>query len=231
MTDLVSVLIPSYNSLLFLKTCSLPSVLGQTFQNFEILIANEGEDEGVRKFIDSLEDPRIKYHECKERTYTSTYNRWCTGGAFGVNMLLDLAEGDYIAHLDQDDIWFPDALEKRIKALEEFDVDFVYGKAFRSLSRQWFGSVFKGEKGVNTLHHFTVLYRKHLKEVRYLETGVSPVDYERWMTMHHTGKYRMHFLDSGIGIYNEGKSPDKTPLPELHMLYEHFVGSHLKEFL
>lgn len=229
MSPMVSVLIPTYNSFEYLRTCSLPSVLAQTHQDYEVLIANEGHDPKVLELISKIGDARIKYCEYEERTYSDQYNRWCTGGAHGINMLLDRAEGKYIAHLDHDDIWFPHALEKRIEVLEHsHDIDFVYGKAFRSLSRQWFGSEFKGEHNTNTLHHFTVLYRYQLREVKYLETGRSPVDYNRWYRIYHARKYNMHFLDAGIGIYNEGKTPEKTPFREINMLYEHLVGVPIK---
>jgi hypothetical protein len=75
-------------------------VLAQTHQDYEVLIANEGYDTKVKNLINSIGDARLKYYEYEERTYNDQYNRWCTGGAHGVNMLLDRAEGKYIAHLN-----------------------------------------------------------------------------------------------------------------------------------
>lgn len=105
----ISVLVPVYNTKeTYLREC-IESILSQTFNNFELLILNDGSINNVEEVIKSYNDKRIFY-----------YKNWKSEGITkSRNKLLKLAKGKYIAVQDHDDISFPDRLEKEYNFLEK----------------------------------------------------------------------------------------------------------------
>lgn len=105
----ISVLIPIYNvEETYLKAC-LDSILKQTYQDFEILLLNDGtKNENMEAFISSFHDNRILYRK----------NDINQGISKSRNILMDWAQGDYFAVMDQDDIAMPDRFEKQLAFME-----------------------------------------------------------------------------------------------------------------
>lgn len=115
MEDLISIIIPVYNVEPYLCQC-LDSVIGQTYENLEILIIDDGSTDGSGKICD-------KYAERDERIRVfHTENR---GLSAARNMGLDESNGKYIAFIDSDD-WFElDAIERSVEAVSKSKVDIV----------------------------------------------------------------------------------------------------------
>lgn len=103
----VSVIIPTYNPGGFLKTTA-ESVLCQSCDDLELLIIDDGSDEDVKSIAESLNDNRVSY-----------FRKENGGTASARNYGLGRAKGDYIAFLDQDDLWPDDFLSKMILSLDE----------------------------------------------------------------------------------------------------------------
>ena len=100
--------IPLYNKGLHIKR-AIDSVLNQTFQNFEIIIIDDGStDEGV-EVVRGCMDHRIRLIQQKNKGVSTARNR-------GVSA----AEADLIAFLDADDEWFPGHLEEIMKLKNNF---------------------------------------------------------------------------------------------------------------
>ena len=92
----------------YLKEC-IDSILNQTFTDFEFLIVDDcPEDKECEKIIKSYTDGRIKY-------YRNEKNLGISGTR---NRLLDLAQGEYIAVMDHDDISLPTRFEKQVAYLD-----------------------------------------------------------------------------------------------------------------
>lgn len=119
MMPTVSVIIPSYNHEKFIKEC-IESVLSQTFQDFEIIITDDGSTDRTVEIIKSFGDPRIKL-------FVLTENR---GACIAANNCINHSNGKYIAMLSSDDVWYPEKLEIQVKYLEEHpNIAVVFGKA------------------------------------------------------------------------------------------------------
>ncbi len=106
MTKTISVIIPTYNRVAYLKE-AIESVLRQTFQDIEIIVVDDNSTDNTREMVASYKD-RVKYvfQENKER------------GAARNNGIIH-SEGEYIALLDSDDMWLPNHLEICLRALKE----------------------------------------------------------------------------------------------------------------
>lgn len=113
---LVSVLMPAYNSEKYIAQ-SIQSILNQTFTDFELCIINDGSTDDTSAVIDSFDDPRIiKIHRTQNCGLVATRNA-----------LIDQARGKYIAYLDNDDVAFPDRLQKQFIFLEAGVADICSG--------------------------------------------------------------------------------------------------------
>ncbi len=116
MGDLVSIVMPSYNTGEYIAE-SIRSVLAQSYPAWELLIVDDcstdGTEEAVRPF---LEDERIRFFR----------NEVNSGAAVSRNRALREAKGRWIAFLDSDDLWTPEKLEKQIRFMEQNGCHFSY---------------------------------------------------------------------------------------------------------
>ena len=108
----VTVIMPVYNKAENLKE-SIQSVLNQTYQNFELLIVNDGSTDGSEEIIQRFMayDQRIKYIKQENN-----------GVATARNLGIAMATGVYISFLDADDLYKEDFLEKMIKVIKDKNV-------------------------------------------------------------------------------------------------------------
>lgn len=111
----VSVLLPVRNGSVFLRD-ALQSLLAQTFGDFEILVLDDGSDDGSAALARSLGDHRIRVHEDGRRL----------GLAARLNQGVQLARGELIARMDADDVCLPRRFELQVAFLHAHpEVDLV----------------------------------------------------------------------------------------------------------
>ncbi|MGH7504542.1 MAG: glycosyltransferase family 2 protein [Longimicrobiales bacterium] len=103
---LISVVVPTYgHGHLILET--LESVFAQTYENVEVIVINDGSPDDVARILAPLREAgRIRYIEQENRGQSSARNRG-----------LELASGEFVAFLDDDDLWPPDRLASQADAL------------------------------------------------------------------------------------------------------------------
>jgi glycosyltransferase involved in cell wall biosynthesis len=103
---LVSVIVPVYNAEKYI-VATVQSVLDQTYANFELLLIDDGSPDRSIDLCQQFGDPRIRIVRQENRGVAAARNH-------GVR----LAQGEYIAFLDADDIWLPTKIAKHIHHLE-----------------------------------------------------------------------------------------------------------------
>lgn len=111
---LVSIIMPTYNCAKYISE-SIESVINQTIDNWELLIADDCSTDDTPAVVEKyLIDSRIKY--------------WCLAQNSGPDVArteaLRKAQGKYIAFLDSDDIWYPEKLKRQIEYMESNNIDF-----------------------------------------------------------------------------------------------------------
>jgi len=104
----VSVIIPTYNRPTLLPR-AIKSVLNQTYQDFEIIVVDDGLEYRAEEVVKAFNNSRIKYFLHKQSR----------GGGAARNTGIKNSQGEFIAFLDDDDEWLPEKLEPQVKALEE----------------------------------------------------------------------------------------------------------------
>jgi glycosyltransferase involved in cell wall biosynthesis len=108
-TPLVSIVVPTYNRAYCLAK-TIESALAQTYQNLEILIIDDGSTDETSELIarEYAAETRIRY------SYQTN-----AGVSAARNHGFNLANGEYIALLDSDDLWQPWKLELQVAILEQ----------------------------------------------------------------------------------------------------------------
>ncbi|GGK56535.1 glycosyltransferase family 2 protein [Rufibacter glacialis] len=104
----LTVLMPVYNSEKYLAE-AMDSILGQTFQDFEFLIIDDGSSDQSQAIIHSYQDPRIRFYQ----------NEQNLGISQTLNKGIKLANASLIARMDADDISYPLRLEKQYAYMQE----------------------------------------------------------------------------------------------------------------
>ncbi len=125
----ITVLMPIYNGEKYLQE-AIESILIQTFNRFEFLIIDDGSKDNSSEIIQSYADERIRY----------IINRKKLGIPESLNKGLQLAQGEYIAHMDCDDISHPKRLEKQVRFMDAHPNVGVCGtwvKVFGKLEATW----------------------------------------------------------------------------------------------
>jgi glycosyltransferase involved in cell wall biosynthesis len=102
MKHLVSILLPVYNGAAYLRE-SLDSMLRQSYQDFELIIIDDGSRDKSARIIQSVHDHRIRFYRQENRGLAATLNR-----------AIALSKGEYLARQDQDDMSLPDRLKKQL---------------------------------------------------------------------------------------------------------------------
>ncbi len=165
---LISIYTPTYNRNQLLRERAIPTVLAQTYTNFEYLIIHDGlEDNDLGRIIESYDDPRIKYFKIKRdpnRYPPSKENDWLAGPVIPSNKALEEVKGDWICRLDDDDTWTKDHLEVLLKFALEGEYDFVSAQyeAIRYGNKEIVGADERGIGGIQTW-----LYKGLLKHFKY----------------------------------------------------------------
>lgn len=119
-----SIIVPIYN-----KKNSLPltikSVLQQTFSQFELILVDDGSNDGSLELIEAINDPRIKIFAKENGGVSSARN-------FGINQ----AQQDWVCFLDADDWWHPQYLELLKKYIQANANVYFFSTKFKELIDQ-----------------------------------------------------------------------------------------------
>lgn len=128
----VSIIIPTYNRAELLKK-AIDSVLNQTYENIiEIIITDDGSTDSTKEVVKECQkkDPRIIYAINTKYTHGPTGNK---------NNGLDLAKGEFIGILDDDDILLPNAVEDLIDVYLKYGYKIIFANCLRSDNNEFSG--------------------------------------------------------------------------------------------
>lgn len=104
---LISIVLASYNHVRFIQQ-AVKSVLSQTFDDFELLVLDDGSTDGTSKVVEKIHDKRINLVKLKP-------NRRFHPRNIGIKM----AKGKYIAFQNSDDVWLPNKLKQQVEFMEK----------------------------------------------------------------------------------------------------------------
>ncbi len=127
-SPLVSVCVATYNRCDLLVNRCLRSILDQTYQNLEVVVVGDHCSDNTPMVLGNFDDPRVRFVNLEQRgNYPKEpHRRWMVAGSVAMNRGLELAQGDYVTHLDDDDEFLPDRIERLVEFARQEQADFVF---------------------------------------------------------------------------------------------------------
>jgi O-antigen/teichoic acid export membrane protein len=196
---LVTVHIATYNRGKLIAERAIASVLAQTHQNLEVVVVGDCCDQATADAVLAVRDPRVRFENLAVRgPYPEdAWARWMVAGTAPVNRALELARGEWITPLDDDDEFTPDHIEVLLDECKRRRLELVYGVAAMEVETGKWQHVGQWPPREGHIAHQAVLYWGGLKFWHYwpdcwrLE---EPGDWNMWRKMRKAG-VRMGFLD------------------------------------
>lgn len=230
---LISVVINTWNRGKLLTERTLPSVLTQTYQNFEIVIVGDGCTDDTEERVRAMRDPRIRYLNMpKHGDYPQDpLDRWRMAGVLASNKAMDLARGEWLAYIDDDDVYLPDRLEATLGHALATKAEFVYGIGEQEIQPGIWHKVGSWPPKTGSVCHSAVLYSAMLRVFKYDPEAWKrnlPGDGDRWERMYGAG-VKMSFLDRVV--CRAPLRPGETLLQGLMVLTDYRRQSYMEAVL
>lgn len=212
-TPLVSIIMPTYNREKYLPF-AIDSVITQTFNNFEMIIVDDGSSDNTKQLIEQYKnDKRIRYFYQENQ-----------GQSVARNVGLKQANGKYICFLDSDDLFMPEKLAKQVAFLENnpeiaithSDEELIdeNGHVFSTYNMERYSGILYEKLLIdNCISITTAMVRRECFEElgMFDETVKVADDYELWLRF--STKYKFHYEAQYFAKYRVMKnqlSSDKT---------------------
>jgi teichuronic acid biosynthesis glycosyltransferase TuaG len=197
---LISIVMPAYNAERYLKE-AMDSVLKQTYSNWELILIDDGSSDNTVEVATKVaaNDSRIKFYINPENLGVSNTR----------NKGISLANGEWIAFLDSDDIWKEKKLEKQLNFSKEKKSDFTYsgvcyisenGTPYKGLFEVPLITSYQELLKQNVITCSSVLIKKNLLETVEMERDDMHEDYAVWLRILKTG-INAHGLNEPLLIY------------------------------
>ena len=178
MNELVSVIMPSYNTGDYIAD-SIRSVLAQTYTDWELIIVDDCSADHTVEVIGSFDDPRIILLQ----------NEQNSGAAVSRNRALRAAKGRWIAFLDSDDIWEPEKLAKQLSFMKQNHYAFTYTDYRICYNGEWMPYINIGPDHVDRrrLYRYcyfstiTVMYDREVIGLIQIKDIKKHNDYAMWL--------------------------------------------------
>lgn len=196
----VSIIIPVHNAKNYIDE-TVNSVLSQTENDWELILAENGSDDGTAEELErlSLTDERIRVLRLTTK-----------GAALARNEGLKASKGRYIAFLDADDLWKPEKLEKEIRFMQETNAAFAFtGYEFGDENAAPTGKIVHVPETLNhkqamkntTIFTSTVMFDTNLidKEKLFMP-NIKSEDTALWWSVLRQG-YLAHGLNENLVLY------------------------------
>ena len=207
---LITVIVATYNRAgLLLERC-IPSILNQTYENLELIVVGDGCTDETEKHMQIIKDPRLRFVNLPQRGRypEDPRHRWMVAGTPAINKGLSMAKGDFITHLDDDDEYIPDRLEKLSRFATENECDFVW--------HPFWAEVGDGVWRVNRALRFTyaqvttssVFYRSWFKKIPWDTQAYllnEPGDWNRLRKIRYFRPVSMRYPEPLLRHYRERK--------------------------
>lgn len=229
-----TIIMSTYNRMAVLPR-AIKSVLNQTFSDFEFLLIDNGSTDDTRFVVDNFRDPRLRYILNPKPTNS------CDGPR---NLGIEMAKGELVSFLDDDDIWYPERLEKVKEAFDKNpDASAVCHNEYRRINGR-----------IDTvLKHgpFTIdLYERLLYERNCLSSCATTIkkdllrqlggfdlrkefyatsDYDLWIRMA-AKRVKIHFIEEPLGEFTLNGNNWSIVNPAFESKVASLIKYHILEY-
>jgi glycosyltransferase involved in cell wall biosynthesis len=200
---LISVILPVYNRANWVAR-AIDSVLSQTYQNFELLVIDDGSTDDTSRVLENY-GSRLKVLKQAHR-----------GATAARNLGLEYARGEFVAFIDSDDRWYADRLSSQLHCFNRREVGLVFGNAAlvdyrqtppRHLKRTFFDNVRPSrgrvmeffERGCFVPFSSVLARRRCFTETGGFTTGRVAADYLKWLEI--SARYEFDYVPNPVYEY------------------------------
>jgi hypothetical protein len=206
-TPLVTVRIATYNRAEILVERTLPTVFAQTYPHLEVLIVGDHCTDDTAQRLARIPDRRVRFVNLPERgRYPERpWARWMVAGAAPMNHALDVARGEWIAPLDDDDEFTPDHVEALLDACRRERWEMAFGVARMQLPWAEWREVGSAPLRADHVCHSAVLYWSGLRFMPHNWNAWrmgEPGDWNLWRRMKWSG-VRIGFVPKVVTIHHQ----------------------------
>ncbi len=195
---LVTVRIATYNRGQLVADRAVASALAQTHENVEVLVVGDHCDDVTANAVLAVRDRRVRFVNLAERGRypEDAMMRWMVAGAAPMNHALDIARGEWIAPLDDDDEFTPDHVEALLDECRSRSLEFVYGVAEMEQSDGTWTRCGSWPVRPGQIVHAAVMWSSRIKLRHDVESWKldEPGDWNLWHRMRDAG-VPMGFVD------------------------------------
>ncbi len=176
-----SILVPALDTKETYLRAMIDSCLGQTYGNFELILADASKEDQVEKVVGTYKDPRIRYRRLRQNA----------GISANTEQALMYATGDYVGLLDHDDVLTPDALFEMAVCIEKYKKEQIQLQLLYSdedkcdqLQQNYFEVNRKPDFNLdlilsnNYICHFMVMKRQLMQELGFRSVCDGAQDYD-----------------------------------------------------
>jgi glycosyltransferase involved in cell wall biosynthesis len=202
---LVSVYIPTFERAELILSRTLPSVYGQDYENWEVVIIGDCMEDRQADLLRKISDRRVYFHNLRKRgNYPSSpLAHWYTAGMKPANFALRLVRGHWITPLDDDDEFTPTHISSLLGLAREKHVEWAHGQVIIK-GRSCDPDLVLGqlEPKMGGIANVSSLYHGALKSFRYNPNCWRydyPADWDLWERFLHAGVSHEH-LDDVVSI-------------------------------
>lgn len=196
---LVSIILPTYNGEKYILE-AIRSCLRQTYKNIELIIVDDGSTDRSAKIIRSFRDSRIMVIEKKSNE----------GLPKALNSGFEIARGEYLTWISDDNLFHPKALEKLLKFLKAKKTDFVFSAYYACSSNLKIKKIVQ-LSGLLSLKNDnpigpSFLYTQKIKKVigEYNPEAEFVEDYDYWIRI--SKKFPIYYLNLPLYFYRKHKN-------------------------
>lgn len=212
---LVSVCIATYNRAALLVERCLPSVLAQSYPHLEVIVVGDGCTDETAERVAAIRDPRLRFVNLERRGEypADSLRRWMVAGTPAVNKALAQAKGELITHLDDDDEYLPERLEKLVAFIRDEGGDLVWHPFwFEDPDGRWLLNDARAF-AFSRVTTSSVLYRSWFKKMPWDAEAhrlMEPGDWNRFRRLRYVGSVFRRFPEPLVRHYRE-RRPGPAP--------------------
>jgi glycosyltransferase involved in cell wall biosynthesis len=226
----VTIAIPFYNAEDFLAD-AIRSVFAQTYENWELILINDGSTDGSLKIAESVKDSRVRvYSDGKNKKLASRLNE-----------VISLAKYDFIARMDADDLMSPMRIQRQMEIFEQYPDKDIVSTGVCSITND--NSII-GSRGclangvslndllykrIGILHAAVIARKSWYKRNNYNPLLKVAQDYELWLQSCFNNDLHIFLLDEPLYYYREeGNVTEKKMLLAYNyerQAYKRYAGS------
>ncbi len=214
---LISLVIATYSRGKILSERTIPCILNQTYQNFEIVIVGDHCIDDTKDRIAQIGDPRIVFYDLPKRGCypADPKNRWFVQGVVPRNKGLELAKGKWLCWISDDDVLLPNHFESLLRFAQKGDYEFVSAAyEYEKNGKRYIQDASEFTPRIGGMQ--TWMYRSYLKLFTWnihswRKSWNRPCDYDLQERMFRAG-VRMGFVDELVAFVPPVEGTDTVGL-------------------